>query len=539
MMLERLRERVVGHLREAHRSESGAVILMCLAAFLILFMTTLVMYDAGQVARDKVDAQTGADVHAYSQAATKARVMNMIAFQNISKRTLVGVHNTYWAMIEAYWYWWAGRCGSCSMWNPRACLECAWNAIILEIEKFDWYHFTGWYWEMASMGLKLRTWYPFFGPLGTSWTGFQWQVYQLDQNQRYEVITSPYWAWGEGIIRGARNGASITGSYPPLANPLTVGTDWINLAVSAFGGSSSSGTSWVYDFLPVANWNKVVSATPRAFPVWVGLGTWLPTEGCLAPAAFNPLTGASMMEIALNTQRHKELSGISLGWIRGPDSGAVVNAGRLNLLAGFCMRKFPPVFFGSAVVLAAIFIPFVSNPFAPLMWLSMAPFHFTAPGNSHWELSEKSNIVFGYRQNQDLGGTLADNYDAFDGITEYTNTRDLQPEASGVWALSASEVVFPESNYPFEFSPGVNGSWMYHTGWTAKLRPAALPGEHASLGFGFDNMLRDVAPFMDITQNIIGVWGPEYSGGQADEDMAVMQKAAESMDSEAINGVQK
>src|SRR5690554_6489313 len=118
-----------------HRDESGAIVLLCLAACLFLFMVGLLMYDTGQVARDKVDVQMAADTAAYSQASVQARAMNSIAFANVGKRTITGIRNMYYTQFSHYFSWYRGQCKRCccgfwcGCWG--ACLNCAGNTLSL------------------------------------------------------------------------------------------------------------------------------------------------------------------------------------------------------------------------------------------------------------------------------------------------------------------------------------------------------------------------------------------------------------------------
>ena len=84
-----------------HRDESGAITLAALAACLILIMVGLTIWDAGRSARDKIDVQNAADTAAYSQAAVRARSMNMLAFTNVAKRSVAGMHSMYFGMWTA------------------------------------------------------------------------------------------------------------------------------------------------------------------------------------------------------------------------------------------------------------------------------------------------------------------------------------------------------------------------------------------------------------------------------------------------------
>lgn len=502
------------------RNQSGAVALLCLAALMILFMTTLVLYDTGKVAFEKVQAQTGADVAAYSQAATKARSMNMIAYANISKRTLVGLHNMYWAMYEGWLAWTSSRCSKCSIWNPKACADCAYNGIMILVEGFlDWFWFSG-----LPIVPKVL-WLPWSSSTGA----FETQVSQINWWQAYMINFTPWWAWAEASIRGMRNGSSLIGSYPPLNSPVAVAMDWVDFVVSVFGGTPSGGTSWLYDMLPVANWNKIYSWPDQnkspIVPNVFSLGIYTPHEGCSAPTlGFNVLTPASLAEFYSNYQHHRNRSDNGFWIASGPRKAASWGLGLL--LAGFCFWRIPP-------------IPWVG---ADVLYNNMAPFHLAARSNSPQDMSAKSNVIFSYRHAPKNRTRLRENYNYMPSWNYVSAGRPILEASSGSWTLSRGEIVFPQSKRPAATPNNWFGhhTWMWHPGWTAKLRPVALPGEQAAMGFTLANMLKDVSPFLWLSRNVLGLASsPGFSSADADADIAALNKALFAMDANSLNGLAK
>jgi len=89
-------------LERLHADRSGAVALLCLAGLLIVFMTALVMYDAGTASREKMKVQMSADAASYSMASVKARSMNIIAYMNVVKRSLASMFEMYVGMMYAF-----------------------------------------------------------------------------------------------------------------------------------------------------------------------------------------------------------------------------------------------------------------------------------------------------------------------------------------------------------------------------------------------------------------------------------------------------
>jgi len=186
-------------MQKLHKNESGAVALLMLASAMILFMCGLIMYDAGVVIRDKIDVNVAADTAAYSQASVEARSMNMIAFANVGKRTIVGIHNMYYFQYPMYAAWWAGQCSKCccgwycGCWTE--CFNCFGNLIDGSpfMELFDWISFLG----NDDLEKNLE---------------------DLDDFQDDLRKYAAYWGLGESMTRGARNGANMVLGYPPPDN---------------------------------------------------------------------------------------------------------------------------------------------------------------------------------------------------------------------------------------------------------------------------------------------------------------------------------
>jgi hypothetical protein len=170
------------------RDESGAILLLGLAGILILMMLAWVLYDAGQMSRDKLDVQTAADTAAYSQAAVKARAMNNLAYANIAKRSVVGIHSQYWALWQAYNKWVEE---SCPPSNDSA--SCRTNRRIHASEQSN----------------DLET---FLNENGDDY--YLQDIIAIDNYQRYIHALTPWWGWAEAVHRAARNGATMAASFP-------------------------------------------------------------------------------------------------------------------------------------------------------------------------------------------------------------------------------------------------------------------------------------------------------------------------------------
>lgn len=198
-LLQKMRNLVV----QTHRDESGAILMLCFAACLFLFMVSLIIFDAGALSRDKVDVQMAADTAGYSQAAVKARSMNMISFANVGKRTISGIRNMYYTQYPHYMDWLSGQCSRCccGLWCGcwTECFNCIgnWASLVPIFEGIDYIFF--------MIGR-------FAGDTLTD------HLEALDTYQEEMIEYSPYWAFGEAIIRGVRNGANVVTTYPMPEN---------------------------------------------------------------------------------------------------------------------------------------------------------------------------------------------------------------------------------------------------------------------------------------------------------------------------------
>lgn len=262
-MIQSLQERLLGALGRFDRDEGGAVAMLCMASILILFMIGLLIYDSGEAARDKIDAQMAADTGAYSQVSVRARSMNTIAFSNIGKRTVTGIHNMYAFQYPMYMGWLAGQCSRCccgwfcGCWT--ACLNCSGNWVSL---------------VPITAGIKYIRYV--IGMFGSS--KIIKNLKDLDSYQKSMKTYSGFWAMGEGLQRSLRNGSDMVGTYP---HPNT--------------------TSFKSE-LPLKEGGKM--------------------EVCLDPIPLigsNPSTPITLLEWMMNFEEHKRLSSSKPLWARkGP-----------------------------------------------------------------------------------------------------------------------------------------------------------------------------------------------------------------------------
>ncbi|MEZ4460815.1 MAG: Tad domain-containing protein [bacterium] len=217
--------------RIRHRDENGAVFLLSLAAILIIMMLAWVIIDAGSGARDKIELQASADTAAFSQASVKARAANMIAYANVAKRSIIAIQSMYMGMYYGYVLWVAWRWSKCKWYRPDICIDAAINTAMLAVETIgDFHDLTGSY----ILGL--------FGSGGASKSYHARDIKALDNYQRYMMWLGPWWAYSEGVVRGMRNGATTTASFPvPPGTMIGPIPNIMNMLKTAMAGAGLGG----------------------------------------------------------------------------------------------------------------------------------------------------------------------------------------------------------------------------------------------------------------------------------------------------------
>lgn len=299
-------------MRHLHENEGGAVALLMLAAAIVVMLLSWVIYDAGLSTRTKVRVQGAADTAAFSQAAIKARTMNMLAYTNIAKRSIWAAHSMYPAYLSASYKWIrrtlnnnAGKCEEnpssrgCALyrrmkqervrWIGETCASgrCAeiggsasdvrswglfWhlnggeqtvygttvndflqldetkNPVVRDLEEFDPSKFAA-----KTAGSQ---WLPSQEPyVSLTHRYYAQDIRALDHYQRYIYGITPWWAWVEQLVRAVRNGATMSASWPRPLGDWPLGIDGI--AARIFGEISRlwGGTPGTYslnnDGLPV------------------------------------------------------------------------------------------------------------------------------------------------------------------------------------------------------------------------------------------------------------------------------------------------
>ncbi len=181
--------------------------MMTMAALLILMMLGWVVYDAGFAARDSLNVQAAADTAAYSHSSVEARSMNMIAFANVGKRVTFGMTSYYLAVWAAYIELIAlAAVLTIACWVADVFTFGALTSVCEKLTEFT-----------IETGIVMAKEAPdlavFEGDLVRNY--YKKDMEAFSNYQKYMASLTPWWGWAESTMRGMRNGAAATASWPP------------------------------------------------------------------------------------------------------------------------------------------------------------------------------------------------------------------------------------------------------------------------------------------------------------------------------------
>lgn len=211
-----------------HKEEGGAVFLLLLAAFLILFMVAMVLFDTGVATGDKVSVQIAADSAAFSQSVVKARTMNAVVYANTIKRMYYSYVATYTSAMAALVAWTIVNYAIAAI--LTATLYAAGSAPTFTREGVAGTA------VIASEAIELaKTTKGTFAEMGR-------EIVALNEYQTYMISVTPWWSYMEGLSRATQNGAAASASWPPPPMEITndVKTqiaDWVGKVDVALGTS--------------------------------------------------------------------------------------------------------------------------------------------------------------------------------------------------------------------------------------------------------------------------------------------------------------
>lgn len=550
-----LRERAAGWLREHlngfHKNEGGAIAIMCLAACLILFMIGLVVYDTGKATREKIQVQTASDIAAYSQASIKARTMNMVAYTNVAKRSILAAQGVYHAALIDYVAWVGGQAAKCAKclfvcWLPyMPCPNAAGAVPILAGEAIDVI-------KLVVSGLKK----------------YNTELEAITRYQAYMTTLTPYWAYMEAAYSASRNGATLSGSFPPPPNlVLTTAGNILQQITNALKMAPLyPQTMHPGDYLPTAPAKlsgfgglilNIAASDPQAVLACFD-------AGYISGVAQDPLFLAEL-EWNISQQNSKSAPGIlftgpkrSAGAYRNPVTGTLgCMAGTDPLGLQNTAGRIP----GLSAILKSIVqgiegknaVAFKYDPTAYGCMKASPGFTFAKVGllpkrdSNRCEVSGSSTVKESSANWTKTNSNLAMTYlysemstkgrDKYKYLKQdYTRTQGVFESPSGLWSMARGEFIY--------VGPLILGGLIsdnpspWHTAWTARLRPVALNKDewkNYKGSYSINAAFHDALPYMGIQGIAALISGKDT--GIIISDFMFFEKASRAMDNGSHNGL--
>lgn len=512
-----------------HRAEGGAVFLLVLAAFLILFMVAMTMFDTGVASGDKMGAQVAADTSSYSHAVVKARSMNVIVYANIIKRVYYSYMSTYmnaWSALVATEAKAASDAASSLFFNVVAdAAAVAMAQIIVE--------------ELIEFGITNG---PTLGLWGDD--SFGGEIQALEKYQQYMHQITPWWGYIEGLARGRQNGAMLTASWPPppstfesiknVAGNVAQVVDTV-LSTGIAGGAPAFTLN--VDTLPVARRDVAGDG-------WVSR---------LKPFLYPDSSGGSIIDAGsycLDYWFSMEQLIHGIQTFKDSDKGAP--------LGGYDWRK---VFIGLELV--------------PVIGCLSAHLLYNNDGYMDWKIAESAKqdkdswsqatgtISIAYRPRagrmDDASGRKKFQYL---GAPKYNPGKNILHQNEGYFAIGRSEIVYKElfgaQNTGFSGGGdllsaflsagatrlGVNiAPDMWSPRWKAKGRPFLVPGE--TMGSALDSnpaglsaIVHDSVPVL-LLGSALGLFDANFSFQSALTDLLYLIRTGPTFDNSNIEGIPK
>lgn len=519
-----LTSRIHTQLKRFHGNQDGAIALLCLAGLLIIFMSTMMMWDAGKGARDKIEVQKGADAAALSQATVKARSMNMIAYTNIQKRILYGYNTLYiaafLALVEASAYYMAvaGIKAAKAVKTLPACVTIvgcaipianAYQAIVNAIEGLK---------GVVQLMLEVVEFIAINGGrlYGLGAGGDEVgrsirEVAALDYYQGYMKKIAPWWGWGEAVTRGMRNGATLVGTAPIPEGDATRLREKVRFGLNAINGIFGDTVPAPDDIFRMTN--EKDSLPIEQIPDAASFGP-LGSIGVPKFVSHAKLCGGMLTspEFWLVQYYHDHWrNGKSEGYWRDSSAPSGAKIAPQTLVTTLEIMNLPLGCVVSGLTLGHEVLPYEikvsvsTNPISGILG-SETP--------DKW-LRATQNVVVGYKhgdgRNANDGGRQKLQFMEQDYSM---GARKVLFSNEGYWTISKSEMVFdkgiagslaanmsginqiPLAGQIFGYLANLlNEPNMWEPHWTSRLRPLALPNETESLD-DLDKIYHDALAFM-------------------------------------------
>ncbi len=484
--------------RSLDRHQGGAVILLVFAAFLILTLASMIVFEAGESAQAKMEIQTAADSSAYSQSVVKARSMNMISYSNTVKRMYYAYHHTYFAaalgLIASTAQYWS----SCSIFNP---VPCVYGAVGTA--------------QIAAEGVNLAT-----GVLSTI-SNSRDEVGHLDNYQEYLIGISPWWGFAEGLFRATTNGAHVSASWPPPAGTVGDGMNAIQGAIGAVnnipGIDIPDVSTGQFDSLPVQK-STDSSSTAIAHTEYCGEYIMSPEQ---ILASIDHYQGSASFPSGISRE----------GQTLGLTALAFIPA---CVMAGFV--------FGNDVLDYRVDEGLFSGDLGDNTWMqrtSATTFAYQYTGHSERRANFYEHMLRDHDEGmiayESEGNWAMSRSEIFYGPSPAAEALQSIPGFSGAGGLeSIGNVASDALAGPVVALGSAGRPHMWTPRWTARLRPMQLPDETPNADLG--SMYVDTVPYLGLGALAQSI-SPDFNLTRAGRDLLFMYAATESFDNDDMEGL--
>lgn len=525
--MNRLYKRLRGRVAALDGNESGAVMLLLLAAFLVLFMLALTLYDTGKAAGDKMEVQIAADSAAFSHAVIKSRTMNMISYANIIKRMYFSYSVTYLNGLAALVLVTAAHIIACApkpIPRPQSCVELFENSLLLIAETIEAFY------DIPNLSL-----------IGGESSRPANELPALERYQQYMFKITPWWAWVEGVTRSMNNGAMASASWPPPGSEIEAVKSFLSNTVGlidlGFGtnimGQIPGHTNNV-DTLPITRRDRQVEWTTSAMPFNFAF-----SDSYVTAAADYCLEWTGSMEFLVNTVQTFQSDAKNLEWWR-------------------------PTF---------LFLQAVGGSIG--CFLTNWAWGENSIGGSHldWNINNEnlksendwlqgtSNVVFAYRPQAGRNSKTGQRQ-KFMYMKQEPQGGPADALVEGYFGVSKSEIVYKRAvgTGSDGFLGGISNAIasipllgaraglqnepdMWSPRWTARLRPLTLPGEEWGAASsnqiaGFDTVVTDSLPYLAMG-SALGFFDDEFTYSSGMKDFFYLWQASRTMTANNIEGLAK
>jgi hypothetical protein len=447
--------------------------LLGLVALMILMLLAWVLFDTGKMGRHKLTVQAAADTAAYSQAAVKARSMNNLVYANIAKRSVIGMHSQYLALWTTYRDWYDEHRIKCETQDiESSCQIMQANQAIVEAEQDN---------DFKN----------FNDHLGHNY--YLQDVIAIDNYQRYTHALTPWWSWGEAVLRASRNGAGMAASFPaprgtakgaPILGSIT------DRVINEVG------------FAPL-----VRHTGHRAMlPVKIGCyNSDYTGQDCDIPQASEraPYEGGMDTELSFMDEEYNA----NIDKYKAASEGGAASQHILDEAA----NRFPAAFMNEA-----------RNVFGAYG----RPWRLFQTSNRARWTSWTSNLVLTYRRNEELFGEMRTKYNPVSN--DYSVEDAERFRLSGYWGMARAEI---------SFQGGFRAPDLWHPRWTGRLRPVALPGEFQEAGLKMSSIYHDVLPYLALSGII--TTGDSAIAEDSFDDFVFMERANRALGHSTVEGIAK